>query len=224
MASDIQRINCIMTSNIPVLLPFGKTIYQSANGQSINSDTKFIVDTIINEVPETPKTVLELGSGNGIISIMLAHYRPNWQIAGIEIQPHLVELAKQNSKLAEVKVEFCTVDIKTYTSKTGFDLIVANPPYFPALDGRISPNEERAISRHEIKCDMLDVLNCIKRNMIETAFVIYPNTRFTELEKKVKKVDLKIAAKFIFHAEDSKFNELSVQIKKSKILVKLIHI
>ena len=212
-----------MTSNIPVLLPFQKIIYQTKNGQSITTDTKFIVDTILKEVSDNPKTVLELGSGNGIISIMLAHHQPNWQITGIEIQTQLVHLAKRNSKLAEVKIEFCNDDIKTYTDKTGFDLIVSNPPYFPVLDGIISPIEERAISRHEIKCNMLDVLNCIKRNMIESAFVIYPISRFRELEKNVKKVDLKIAAKFILNTEDSEFNELSEQRKKSKILVKLIH-
>ena len=212
-----------MISNIPVILPFQKIIYQTKNGQSITTDTKFIVDTILKEVSYNQKTVLELGSGNGIISIMLAHYRPIWQISGVEIQTHLVHLAKQNSKLAEVKVEFCNDDIKTYTGKTKFDLIVANPPYFPVLDGRISPIEERAISRHEVKCNMLDVLNCIKRNMIESAFVIYPGSRLGELEKNVKKVDLKIAAKFILNAEDNELNELSEQCKKSKILVKLIH-
>jgi len=59
--------------------------------------------------------------------------------------------------------------------------------------------------------------------MIESAFVIYPGSRLGELEKNVKKVDLKIAAKFILNAEDNELNELSEQCKKSKILVKLIH-
>lgn len=212
-----------MKLNIPVLLPFGKTIFQTAYGQSITSDTKFVVDTILNKISNQPKTILELGCGNGIISIMLAHYRQKWQVTGFDIQPHLVELAKQNSRSAEVVVDFLHDDIKSFENKNKFHVIVANPPYYPASDGKISPIQERAISRHELKCNMFDVLNCIKRNMTEKAFVIYPSSRFVELKKIVKKVDLKIAAKFILNAGNSADKEISELKMKSKILVELVH-
>lgn len=205
-----------------VELPFGKTIYQSDVGQSITTDTKFVVDTILNETADNPKSVLELGSGNGIISIMLAHYRICWQITGIDIQPHLVDLANKNSLLAEVNAAFLPFDLKTYNSK--FDLVIANPPFYEINKGKISPNEERAVSRHEVECTMIDVLKCAKRNMKEKAFIIYPGSRFEELKKNVKKVDLKIAAKFILNAENSKDNGLSMLAGKSKILVELIHV
>ena len=212
-----------MKSNIPVLLPFGKTIFQTAHGQSITSDTKFIVDTILNKFTDDAKTVLELGCGNGIISIMLAHYRHNWKIAGIDIQPHLIELAKKNADLAGIDADFICDDIKSFHSKEGYGLIMANPPYYPAGAGKISPIEERAISRHELKCDMMDVLSCVKRNLVGKAYVIYPGSRFAELKKIAKKVDLKIAAKFILNAENSEDKELFELKMKSKILVELAH-
>ena len=82
-------------NKIAVELPFGKTIYQYKQGQSVSTDTELIVNAILSEIHnQTPKIkVLELGSGNGIISIMLSHYRPNWEVTGLEIQSHLVTLA-----------------------------------------------------------------------------------------------------------------------------------
>jgi len=187
----------------PVLLPFGKSIYQSANGQPITSDTEFIVETVLQEFSNQEADVLELGSGNGIITVMLKHYRKNWQITGLEIQPHLTELAKKNSELVDFELNFQTGDLKDFNAEFKFDMIVSNPPYFPVQDGRISPIEERAISRHEIKCDMLEVLKSVKKNLKQTgvAFLIYPQTRWKNLEIFVKKVDLIIETKFISKAD-----------------------
>jgi len=187
----------------PVLLPFGKSIYQSPSGQPITSDTAFIVETVLQEFPKQEADVLELGSGNGIISIMLKHYRKNWQISGLEIQAKLTELSQKNAELIGFILNFQTGDLKAFEADSKFDMIVSNPPYFPVQDGRISPIEERAISRHEIKCDMLDVLNSVKKNLKQTgvAFLIYPQSRWNDLDFFVKKVDLRIETKFIYKAD-----------------------
>jgi len=198
-----------------VFLPFGKTIYQTDQGQSITTDTGFVVKTVLARVAESKVSVLEIGSGNGIISIMLAHYRPRWSITGIEIQPELVELSRSNAELAEVKTKISEADLKSFTSDFHYDLIVSNPPYNPMNEGKISPNPERAISRHEIACNMNDVLKCIKRNLKKNgqAFLLYPASRMAECEKSVKKVDLNIGRKFI----------LPSQKQKERIMLELMH-
>ncbi|MDO9578912.1 MAG: methyltransferase [Candidatus Cloacimonadales bacterium] len=190
----------------PVILPFGKTIYQTDHGQSITSDTAFVVETILEQIQEENLSVLELGSGNGIISIMLAHYRPNWQISGLEIQKELMILSKRNAELAEVKIDFQEADLKNFQSSFRFDLIISNPPYFPVNQGKISPIPERAISRHEISCKMIDIFQTVKRNLKPDgkAFLLYPEERLAEAEKNVKKVDLKLASKFIMPAVKSR--------------------
>ena len=205
-------------NKIAVELPFGKTIYQYKQGQSVSTDTELIVNAILSEIHnQTPKIkVLELGSGNGIISIMLSHYRPNWEVTGLEIQSHLVTLAKENSNNANVKVNFVQGDLckKTFASQS-FDLIISNPPYYPKKNGKISPHKERAISRTEIMCTMQDVFKSIKCHLQNdgTAFVIYPISRLNEILVNTKKVDLNIHRKII-----------SNKIKKQeKIIVKLIH-
>ncbi|HPR18134.1 MAG TPA: methyltransferase [Candidatus Cloacimonadota bacterium] len=183
----------------PVLLPFGKTIFQTDHGQSVTSDTAFVVETILQLIPNEKISVLELGSGNGIISIMLAHYRPAWQITGIEIQSALVELSRSNAALAEVNITFPEADLRSFKFAFKYGLIVANPPYFSLSEGIISPIRERAISRHELTCSMPDIFAAVKRNLGKggKAFLLYPEERLSEAEKNAKKVDLKLTSKFI---------------------------
>jgi len=200
---------------IPVQLPFDKTIFQTKEGHSITSDSAFLVETVTNQISEQNINVLELGSGNGIISIMLSHYHPNWNIMGIEIQKHLVILSKDNAKLSETTPSFMEADIRKFTSSQKYDIIISNPPYFPNKKGRISPIEERAISRHEITCNMLDILECVKRNLNKkgSAFILYPQNREIDLLNFAKKVDLKVKKKFVLDSEKN----------KRKIIVELVH-
>ncbi len=201
-----------MENKIPVKLPFGKTIFQSSSGQSITSDTAFIVKTVLRHFKQERSSVLELGSGNGIISIILSYYRPTWQITGIDIQPHLVKLAKENSRLAEVDTSFLCSDLKSFSAKEKFNLIISNPPYYAIADGKISPNRERAISRHEIMCTMHDVLMAVKRNLTPEgkAYLLYPISRINELLDSAKRVDLKFEEKIIFSKTENKKKVLVV--------------
>jgi len=203
---------------IAVKLPFKETIYQTKNGHSVSTDTEFFVHIILSEIHKqtTKMKVLELGSGNGIISIMLSHYRPNWEITGLEIQTHLNELANENSESAKVKANFVQGDLcKKEFAANNFDLIISNPPYYPKKNGKISPIKERAISRTEIMCTMQDVFKSIKYHLKNdgTAFVIYPISRLDEILMNTKKVDLNIQKKII-----------SNKIKKQeKVIVELVH-
>lgn len=198
-----------------VLLPFGKSIIQTDRGQSVSSDTAFLVETILQNQPDKNVTVLELGCGNGIISIILAHYRRNWKITGIDIQSQLIELARSNAVMAEVGADFLSADIRNFCSDAKFDIVIANPPYYPLGRGLLSPNRERAISRHELFCNMEDVMLCSRRNLLPDgiAYIIYPAERLNEAEKLMKKVDLKYCSKFILNSEKGR-SKVLLELKK----------
>ena len=200
---------------VPVQLPFGKTIYQTKNGHSITTDSAFLVETISNQISQKDISLLELGSGNGITAIMLSHFHPKWVILGIEIQKHLIELSKNNAKLSETTPTFTEADLRDFTSSLKYDLIISNPPYYPKETGRISPIEERAISRHEVTCNMLDILECVKRNLKKDgiAFLLYPQSRWTNLDNFAKKVDLKARKKFVLDSEQN----------KKQVIVEFVH-
>ncbi|MCB5257880.1 MAG: methyltransferase [Candidatus Cloacimonadaceae bacterium] len=141
-----------------------------------------------------PQQVLDLGTGCGIIAISLAMARPSWKIMGLDIQPHLVELAKYNAELCSLKTEFQVADLCTFTAETPYTLILSNPPWQPLGRGKISPYPAKYISRFEVMCSMTDILSFLKRNLaIEgDALLLYPAFRIPELQALISKSSLDI--------------------------------
>jgi tRNA1(Val) A37 N6-methylase TrmN6 len=196
----------------PVELPFGPVIYQTRHGQGISHDAAFVVETLRNEETDAALNMLELGCGNGIISIMLGHWFAHWQITAIEVQQHLAVLAAANATRADIPLQVHHADLRQWQQKP-CEIIAANPPYYPVEAGRVSPITERAVSRHEVLCTLPDVLQAVARNLHPEkgrAYLLYPASRLGEIEKTGKKIDLHMAAEFSLGAN-----------QKRKVLVKL---
>lgn len=181
---------------IKVKLPFSDIeIDQAAEGHGITDASAFLQETIISNFEMEEMNGLELGCGNGIISLMLALQRPQWKLTGIELQDELAELARQNVKRLGVKFDVVTGDIrdcKAVLKYQAYDLVYSNPPWIKAGSGKISPVESRALSRLEIACTMNDVLDCIDWSMAQTgtAYIIYPLERETELDRELRRTGL----------------------------------
>lgn len=99
--------------------------------------------------------VVELGTGSGIISLLLACRCMHMKIIGIEIQPELVDMATKNVQLNELqeRVEIIQCDIRrpeTCFKPGTFDVVIFNPPYRKIRSGRINLDRQKAIARHEI--------------------------------------------------------------------------
>ena len=128
----------------------------------------FSLDSILlaNFVPLklNTKKILELGSGNGIIPLILS-LRTDKNIEGVEIQKDLFELAEksiQYNKL-ENKILLRNIDIKDLLKEKNkfntYDLLICNPPYFSNLDeSKKNDDIHKTIARHEIKINMDDIL------------------------------------------------------------------
>ena len=109
-------------------------------------------------------TVIDIGTGNGIISILLSAKTELKKIYGIEVQEEVAELASRNAKLnnLEKKIEIINKNIKDIfdlLSPNTIDAIVTNPPYMKIGTGNINENEKKNISRHEIKCNLEDIIS-----------------------------------------------------------------
>jgi tRNA1Val (adenine37-N6)-methyltransferase len=107
--------------------------------------------------------IIDLGTGNGIIPLLLTHRQKNLKITGIEIQETLVSMAKENVKLhfPEEVIDILKLDIKKVSDHfppASFDLAVGNPPYWPIGDGRINPHPGKAIARHEVAINLSEYL------------------------------------------------------------------
>lgn len=108
--------------------------------------------------------VVDLGTGTGIIPILLAGKTEAEEIVGIEIQDDIADMAKRSMILNGIqdRVVIINDDMKNAVSmfgKESFDIVTANPPYKHTGSGILNPKSSKAISRHEIKCTLEDVIS-----------------------------------------------------------------
>lgn len=132
--------------------------------------------------------LIDLGTGSGIIPLILARKFHRSDLLGLELQPQLYAMAQRNVALngCEARVALALGDIRQVHrlfARESFQHVVSNPPYRPARDGRRSTDSERAVARHEIHCDLVDVLEAASWLLKErgTLSLIYPAPRMAEL-------------------------------------------
>ena len=122
------------------------------------------------------ESVIDLGTGNGIIPLLLSAKTPGKHFVGLEIQPENVEMAQRSVKLNDIegRVEIVEGDICNASSRFGkasFDVVTSNPPYMLGNHGLVNPDSAKAIARHEIMCTLDDVCR-------EAALLLKPQGRF----------------------------------------------
>ena len=113
------------------------------------------------------RTVLDLGTGTGIIPILLCGKTNLKKVVGIEIQKDVANMAKRSSQLNNLQDRFEVVntniiDLKNIYEKQSFDVIVTNPPYKKENTGITNENEAKLISRHEITANLEDFISISK--------------------------------------------------------------
>ncbi|MDF2523954.1 MAG: SAM-dependent methyltransferase [Clostridiales bacterium] len=107
--------------------------------------------------------IIDLGTGTGIIPILLAGKTEAAEITGLEIQQDIAEMAVRSVQLnnLEERLKIVHGDIKNSVSLFGpskFQVIVSNPPYMNNGGGIVNPSDTKAISRHELLCTLEDVI------------------------------------------------------------------
>lgn len=120
--------------------------------------------------------VLDLGTGTGIIPILMEAKTEGEHFTGLEIQEESADMARRSvlyNRLEE-KIDIVTGDIKDASKRFGassFDVITTNPPYMIGDHGLHSASEAKLIARHEVLCTLEDILR-------ESAKLLRPSGRF----------------------------------------------
>ena len=160
-------------------------IRQHRHGYRFSIDAVLLADFAR---PRPGDTVLDLGTGCGVIPMILACRHPRIRIRGVEIQPELAELAAANVDLNGLsgRVEVVHADMREVAASPGagpVDLVVSNPPYRSPHSGRINPDEQRARARHEISITLPELLHAAGRLLKNGGrfATIYPPERLAEL-------------------------------------------
>lgn len=132
--------------------------------------------------------VLDLGTGTGIIPILLEAKTESFHLTGLEIQEESADMARRSVALngLEEKIDIVTGDLKEASALLGkgvFDVVTCNPPYMIGEHGLTGGNQQKTIARHEVLCAFEDVAR-------EAAAVLKPGGIFYLVHRPFRLVEL----------------------------------
>lgn len=156
------------------------------------------------------ESILDIGTGCGILLLLLLFRHPCITATGVEIQTELAEIAKKNLALNHFQARsriLCQDIKKTDLSHIRIkpDIIVANPPYKKKNSGRISPDRQRTIARHETAMTLEDLAAAAGRLLAPggITYFIYPAERTAELVFMMKTFSISpVSLQFIYTDRD----------------------
>ena len=143
----------------------GLKIIQNEKGFCFGMDSVLL--SVFAKNMKNNSTVLDLGTGTGIIPILLCGKTNLRKVVGIEIQQDVANMAKRSSQLNNLQDRFEVVntniiDLKNIYEKQSFDVITTNPPYKKENTGITNENRTKLISRHEITANLEDFISISK--------------------------------------------------------------
>ena len=138
--------------------------------------------------------VLDLGTGTGILGVLLCAKTKLKKIIGIEIQSQIADMAKRTVELNGLteRFEIINCDIKNLENvlpANYYDAIVTNPPYKKINSGIINENEIKLISRHEIKADLSDFIKISFKLLKDkgTIYMVHRSERLADIMYEMRK-------------------------------------
>lgn len=162
------------------------------------------------------ESVLDLGTGTGIIPILLEAKTKGKKYVGLEIQEESADMATRSVQYnnLEEKVQIVHGDIKEASAlfgKASFDVVTTNPPYMNDQHGIKNPNLPKAIARHEILCSLEDVIR-------EASFVLRENGRFYMVHRPFRLVEI-ITWMTKYHLEPKRMQFVAPYVNKEPNMV-----
>lgn len=149
----MERIDDLEFKNLKII--------QDTNGFCFGIDSVLLSDYAKN-IKKGSK-VIDLGTGTGIISILLCGKTELSKIVGVEIQKEVYQMAQKSIKLNNLENKFKIINqnitnLKKIYSRASFDVVVTNPPYKKENTGLKNEEEKKIISRHEVKATLEDFM------------------------------------------------------------------
>lgn len=165
-------------------------IIQKKTGYKYGIDTillsKFF---ILNNSLGNNLKIVDIGTGNGILPVLLYEQKNISEIIGVDIQEENIKRANRSLELnaIEDKISFICEDIKKFNRGNYFDLIISNPPYMELNGKKINEDEHKRISRHEVELNLSDFIKSAKKLLkpIGKLCFIHRSHRLAEIIKEL---------------------------------------
>ena len=175
----------IAAETIDALFQGKLRFYQSETGYRFSLDAILLAYFIRTRRGDR---VADLGTGNGVIALILAYLDPSLKITAVEVQREMANYAFRNVRLNGLQERVTIVhadvcEIEGVAAPESYDVVACNPPYRQTTSGRVSPDEERKVARHEVRATLRDFLRAgsyllaVKGGMS----LIYPSIRAVDL-------------------------------------------
>ena len=156
---------------------------------------------------------LDIGTGTGLLGLMLAQKNPEMKIDAIEIDKDAAEQAKINAGSSPWKEQINIVqdDVKAFSFENEFDLIISNPPFYE-IEIR-SATDSKNVAHHSENLTLKELLAIIKDNLSKTGsfFLLLPYKRNEEIKKLLKNHELSIS-KLLFVRQSIKHDYFRIML------------
>lgn len=213
--NEDERIDDLEFKNLKII--------QNKDGFCFGIDSILLTDFAKN-IKQNSK-VIDLGTGTGIIPILLYGKTKNTKFVGVEIQPEVAEMANRSVKLnlLENNIEILNTNIlelsKIY-NRGSFDVVTTNPPYKKINTGVINENNKKLISRHEITASLEDFIRTASFLLKDLGefYMVHRPDRLVDIfyEMRKNKIEPK-KIKFIYPNKNKKTNLVLIKgIKNGK--------
>lgn len=160
----VKTADCAADETLDSLSEYGLKIIQPKSGYRFSLDPLLLSDF----APTDRNSILDLGCGCGIISLVMARKCQKAAITGVELQKEMAGIALRNCADNRLStrvriIESDILDLGRHLSSEGFDLVLANPPYRRQGEGKISPKPGRDLARHESSANLHDFMTIAKK-------------------------------------------------------------
>jgi len=182
-----ERIDDLQLNNLKII--------QNKDGFCFGIDSVLLSD-FAKEIPTNSK-VLDLGTGTGILGILLCGKTKLSKIYGIDIQKDVCDMASRTIKLNQLEERFEIINtnikaLKNIFKENTFNAIVTNPPYKKDNSGLKNESETKLISRHEITASLEDFIN-ISAKLLKnngSIYIVHRPERLSDLMYLLRKYNL----------------------------------
>lgn len=176
LVQEHERVDDLQINNLKII--------QNPKGFCFGIDAVLLANFV--KLKKNAK-VVDLGTGTGIIPVLLAGKSETSHITALEIQEEVANMAERSIKLnkLEDRIKILNIDLKDAEKSleiNGYDVVTSNPPYMHP-EGLINIDDKKAISRHEVKCTLEDVIRTASR-------LLKHNGRFFMVHRPIRLVDI----------------------------------
>lgn len=212
MLNDNERIDDLQINNLKII--------QNITGFCFGIDSVLLANFAKNIKDNS--NVIDLGTGTGIIPILLSAKIKAKSITGVEIQSDVAEMAKRSVKLNNLNnlINIVNADIRNLHQifeKGKFDVVITNPPYIKENTGAINENNKKMISRHEIKCTIQDIAKISYDLLRDNGefYMVHRPDRLMDIMENFRKYKLEIKElRFVYSNNSSQANLVLIKATK----------